>query len=246
MSWIYFSPHFDDVALSCGGLVWEQTHAGEKVNIWTVCAGGPPPGDLSPFAQELHSRWKMSQNAPAQRMAEDITSCHRLGAGYQHFSIPDCIYRRNPQTDELMYPSEAALNGPLHPGDAEVVDDLLKDFRALLPADVILICPLALGNHVDHQLTRMAAQGLGRKCWYYADFPYVLRFKEQLDRLQSEGWETRIFRISQRGLSRWQESISAYRSQISTFWPSEHAMRQAVSDYLQGDGGVSLWSKPAA
>jgi LmbE family N-acetylglucosaminyl deacetylase len=79
MPWIYLSPHFDDVALSCGGLVWEQTQIGEMVSIWTVCAGEPPLGDLSPFAKELHSRWEVGQNAPNQRKNEDTRSCHRLG-----------------------------------------------------------------------------------------------------------------------------------------------------------------------
>jgi len=39
MRWIYISPHFDDAVLSCGGLIWEQTHKGITVEIWTVCAG---------------------------------------------------------------------------------------------------------------------------------------------------------------------------------------------------------------
>ena len=29
MRWIYLSPHFDDAVLSCGGLIWEQTHSGD-------------------------------------------------------------------------------------------------------------------------------------------------------------------------------------------------------------------------
>ena len=58
MEWIYFSPHLDDVALSCGGLAWEQSQSGSPVQVWTICAGDPPARPLSAFAEELHERWE--------------------------------------------------------------------------------------------------------------------------------------------------------------------------------------------
>ncbi len=243
--WIYLSPHFDDVALSCGGLVWEQTKSGEEISIWTVCASAPPDGDFSPFAQELHARWEVSQNAPAQRRIEDINSCHRLEASYRHFSIPDCIYRRHPQTGEFMYASNAALNGPLHPGDRQVVHTLQQALKQSLQPDIVLVCPLGLGAHVDHQLTRLAAEGLGYTLWYYADFPYLLRHKALVEQMEQEGWASQLFLISQEGLVAWQDSISAHGSQISTFWASDLAMRQAVTDYLNWYDGIRLWRMPA-
>jgi LmbE family N-acetylglucosaminyl deacetylase len=246
MPWIYLSPHFDDVTLSCGGLLWEQVQAGQVVSIWTVCASEPPAGDFSPFAQELHARWEVDQNATAVRRIEDINSCYRLGASYQHFSIPDCIYRRNPQTGEFMYTSEEALNGPLQPGDTRVARTLLKELRRSLQPDTNLVCPLGLGDHVDHQLTRQAAEGLGRALWYYADYPYVLRCTAQVEQMKQEGWINQVFPISPEGLVAWQDAISAHVSQISTFWAGESDMRQAVTDYLRLTGGVHLWSKPAA
>jgi LmbE family N-acetylglucosaminyl deacetylase len=243
--WIYLSPHFDDVALSCGGLVWEQTHMGERVSIWTVCAGEPPAGDFSPFAKELHSRWDVGQNAPAQRRIEDIRSCQRLGATPRYFTIPDCIYRRHPQTNKFMYASEAALNGPLQSGDSQVILTLREEIRQSLPPDAILICPLGLGNHVDHQLTRQMSEGLDRQVWYYPDFPYVLGCKAQMDRMEQEGWINRVFPVSGDGLSAWMDSISAHGSQISTFWVSDLDMRRAIGDYLHSNGGIRLWEKPA-
>jgi len=246
VAWIYLSPHFDDVALSCGGLVWEQAHAGTLVSIWTVCAGMPPQGNLSPFAQTLHARWEAGRNAPAERRFEDINACHRLGASYRHFDLADCIYRRDPQSNEVMYASEQALNGPLHPGDGQAVRDLQMEFHRLLPAEITLVCPLALGNHVDHQLTRLAVEALGLKCLYYADFPYVLHSIAQLDSFESNGWESQIYTISDEGLVAWQDSISAHTSQISTFWANEAEMRQVVGQYMLENGGIRLWRHPAS
>ncbi len=244
MAWVYLSPHLDDAALSCGGLAWEQAQAGEAVSIWTICAGEPPPGELSLFARQLHARWQAGQNAPAIRRMEDSESCRRIGASYRHFSIPDCIYRRHPQTGEFMYASEASLNGPLHPGDMQLVHALGDELQRCLPVEAIFACPLAFGNHVDHQLTCLAAEDYPRNTWYYADFPYVLRSHPQLEQLRLQGWKSRLYPISRGGLLAWQESIAAHASQNSTFWPGEPEMRRAVSDYLAEAGGIRLWRQP--
>ncbi len=246
MPWIYLSPHFDDAALSCGGLVWEQAKQNEMVSIWTVCAGEPPSSELSPFARELHDRWELDHNAPAQRRIEDQNSCQRLGASSRYFSTPDCIYRRNPASGEYLYASEAALNSALQAGDGQVIQSLQVELKQCLDPSAELVSPLGLGNHVDHQLARRAAEGLDRPLWYFADFPYVLRnttFGEQLER---EGWSSRLFPITEDGLAAWVDSISAHASQVSTFWANDLAMRQVVADYLNSSGGIRLWRKPGA
>lgn len=114
MHWIYLSPHLDDVALSCGGLVWEQSQAGEQVEVWTVCAGDPPPGPLSPFAEELHRRWKTGPEAAQPRREEDKRSLEFLGASPRHFPLPDCIYRRAAD-GRALFPCVPVYYPPLSP-----------------------------------------------------------------------------------------------------------------------------------
>src|SRR6266508_5878097 len=97
MRWIYLSPHFDDVVLSCGGMVWEQTQAGHKVEAWTICAGAPGPGEpISDFARQLHTRWGTGPEAVPVRRAEDDAALHLLGSESRYWDLPDCIYRRLP------------------------------------------------------------------------------------------------------------------------------------------------------
>ena len=72
MEWIYLSPHFDDIAYSCGGLVWEQVNSGQMVSIWTICAAYPPPGPLSSFASILHERWGTGREAITRLSAKRI------------------------------------------------------------------------------------------------------------------------------------------------------------------------------
>lgn len=244
MHWIYLSPHYDDAALSCGGLAWGQVRSGENVHIWTVCAGNPPEGELSAFAKQLHSQWGAGQDSTAQRRGEDTLSCHLLGAIPHYFTLPDSIYRRHPHTGEFLYDTKAALNGRLHPADAVNISLVSKEIARFIDAGAVLVCPLGLGNHVDHQLIRLAAETTGLVTWYYADFPYVLRCREKLVQLNLEGWQSQVFPVLWYGLCAWQDSIAAHASQISTFWKDQNEMRKAVENYLEQNGGIRLWRKP--
>ena len=252
LDWIYLSPHFDDVALSCGGLVWEQTQAGHQVSIWTVCAGNPPDSALSPFAASLHSRWKTGAEAVNQRRLEDAASCARLGATHRHLSTPDCIYRRAPMENVspgekqsvFLYTTEASLFGPLHTAEAGQIKSLTKELARTLPLQAQVVCPLALGDHVDHQLVRRAAERLERPMLYYSDYPYVLESMDILEHMKDAGWSTIPHSISDSGMIAWEESVSTHTSQISTFWSDSTSMRTALRTFRQKMAGVLLWRSP--
>ena len=159
MEWIYLSPHFDDVALSVGGLLWEQSRAGEQASIWTVCGAGPPPGDYSPFAESLHTRWKTGTEAIQTRRAEDVKACQYLGANFMHFDIPDCIYRRSPKTGEHLYASEESLWIPVHSDeDATAINWQLHKRRPLFPQRKDLTRP--------HALATNRLQGREHRCFH--------------------------------------------------------------------------------
>lgn len=243
MHWIYLSPHLDDIALSCGGLLWEQVSAGERVSVWTICAGDPPPGRISPFAQSLHERWDTGPGAVAQRRQEDSLSCSIMGTAYHHFSVPDCIYRHSDAPDGYLYPSEDAILGEIHPAERKLIDSLSDMIVKMLPQNAVLVSPLALGGHVDHRLTRAAAKQVDHPLWYYADYPYVLDEPEWPDLLGIGTDHSHLFEISQAGLRVWVEAVGAHKSQISTFWPDLAAMQVAIESYSRKIGGVILWAE---
>jgi LmbE family N-acetylglucosaminyl deacetylase len=243
VTWIYLSPHLDDVALSCGGLIWEQVQTGQDVTIWTMCAGDPPPGPLSSFAQGLHARWQTDGQAAAQRRDEDAASAAALHAHAHHFSLPDCIYRRGLQGSAL-YASEEAIFQEVHSEEMQLIKWLSDEMTRRLPAAAQVVCPLTLGGHVDHRLTRAAAGMLGRPLWFYADYPYVLRSMAQLDMLEKIGWRQNFFPISQAGLQAWVAGVAAHSSQISSFWSDLRAMELGIYDYAGRPPGVRLWKEP--
>lgn len=240
MEWIYLSPHLDDAVLSCGGLIWSQSAAGERAAIWTLCAGDPPEGGLSDYARSLHARWEYGSDAVYRRREEDITACERLGADHRHMSVPDCIYRRDARGAAL-YTSDEAIFGPLAPGDEQQVDALHRELAASLPRRAQIVCPLTLGGHIDHRLARRAAERLERELWYYADFPYVLEARDQIGELLPEGAQIEVFPVDALGMTAWGNAVAAYASQLSTFWANEGAMRAALEAYQESWGGVPLW-----
>ncbi len=240
MEWIFLSPHLDDVALSCGGLVWELTRAGDSVAIWTICAGDPPPDSLSPYAGSLHTRWATGVDAVAARREEDARACRILGASPRYFSFLDAIYRRSPTDGRALYNSDEDLFGELNPQEADLLESLRKELAALLTREAKICCPLTIGGHVDHRLVRMAAERLGHRLWYYADFPYVVLSEHNVSEFAS-GMSSKLFPISQEGLAAWEASVAAHASQISTFWGDEAEMRAAIRRYCSQEGGVRLW-----
>jgi LmbE family N-acetylglucosaminyl deacetylase len=161
-----------------------------------------------------------------------------LGVSHRHIPIPDCIYRAAQEGGPHLYTSEEALFGPPHPAEEELVSRLRELLETELPHGAKLVCPLALGGHVDHRLTRAAAEGLGRPLWFYPEYPYVL---EHDGPLVPVGWKSEFQPVSAPGVRAWQESVAAHASQISTFWPDLEAMRTAIQAYARQLGGVRLF-----
>ena len=240
MRWIYLSPHFDDAVLSCGGMIWEQAQAGDAVEIWTMCAGSPPRGsDLPDFAAQLHAEWRAGSRPMARRRAEDRAACARVGAAQRCWRMQDCIYRRLPDGQALIR-SGADLWLPVHPGELDLVERLRGWLRRNLPQEAAVVCPLSLGNHVDHRIVRAAAEGLRRPLHYYADYPYVA---------QKALWppvgllDDRLYHIevTRDGLRAWGEGVAAYASQISSLFPSLEEMHAQLEAFWRGGGGSRLW-----
>lgn len=240
MEWIYLSPHFDDIAYSCGGLVWEQVNSGQRVSIWTICAAYPPSGPLSSFARDLHERWDTGRAAVQQRRKEDRISSRLMGANPRHFSIPDAIYRRSSIDGRFVYASEQELFAELHPHEADLVQKLRTELDSALPTECELVCPLALGGHVDHRLVRSAVQCLNRQLWYYADYPYLLDLVQDQVKMYA-GLSLQVFPISADGLDIWVDAVAAHASQLSTFWPGFEEMRSAIRSYWSQFEGLRLW-----
>lgn len=246
MKWVFLSPHLDDVVFSCGGLVWERVQAGDDVEIWTICAGDPLGDECSPFAKSLHKTWDLQDQVVQHRREEDKDACAELGATPRHFMFPDAIYRQSPERGEWLYPTEEAIFGGLDPVEKPLLDVLsLQLSREVVGVDLV-VSPLGVGNHVDHELTRKAAHRLERDLCFYADYPYV-REAENKSILkvmaESEDWEEVQYPVSSSGLSAWKKASFSYQSQIRLFWKDEGVLAEGLEEYSAFMSGVTLWKR---
>lgn len=245
MQHIVLSPHYDDAALSCGGLIAKLTAAGAEVVAATLFGGRPDPAALSPFARSIHARPGAGDDLLAQRQAEESAALAILGAQPRPGSYLDCIYRQEGPGGRWLYDGEAALFGPLDPADAPLVEELAAATAALAPAAgrCLVYAPLAIGNHVDHQATLGAALRLhdaGYAVRFYEDYPYVVRDPEGLQRAllvaASRGqWQPQPVLLDRRDLDAKIAAVSAYTSQLAVLFGAQPSgVEQQVAAALEG------------
>jgi LmbE family N-acetylglucosaminyl deacetylase len=243
MRYTYLSPHLDDAVFSCGGLIWEQTQQGHTVEIWTIFADDPPPGELSSLATSLHQDWDLTHDPIQIRRNEDSEACQILGAKPKYLPYLDCIYRKSAQGD-FYYQREEDIFGGMDPADHTLIDLLSQDLKDHLPPDAAIAAPLGIGNHVDHEITRKAVRELSVPIYYYADYPYlrepdgreILSFMER-----SEDWKMDIFPISENGIKKWHLASLAYSSQVPIFWESEGSLLDEIQEIVGIFDGIALW-----
>ena len=211
---IYLSPHLDDAALSCGGQIARFRGEGRSVLIVTVTAGDPPMGAESRYIQEL-----------------------------LHLTVPDCIYRFDPQSGEPLYQSDPDIFGDVHVAESGLVQALVARLHTLPPAEQV-IAPLTVGHHVDHLLTRSAAEEVwGVRLRYYEDYPYAQKSGavEEIIAQQDSHWSSEVIELSELELQQKIEAIAAFKSQLSTFWKSRAELERQVTGFAQQRGGEKIW-----
>jgi LmbE family N-acetylglucosaminyl deacetylase len=262
--YIYLSPHYDDISLSCGGSIHQQTQAGEAVLGITICAAAPADEKLSAFARAMHQNWGNPTDVVATRRAEDELSLAVLGAEARLLSWPDCIYRGNPETGIWYYNSDPEIFGEVHPDDWPLATHIAVTLIELIPnkTATVIYAPLTVGHHVDHQLTHKAAWQLieqGYSVVFYEDYPYAdphypfthhgagnkYNLTAALAAPRPAQLSPQLRLISEENLQAKVESIRAYRSQLSVLFGGEKAMEKYVREYTSvvGEGNLAerIW-----
>ena len=231
MQHIYLSPHFDDAALSCGGAIARHKRAGRVSVVVTIFGGKPDYAGLSPFARSIHARPNADADLIDARLAEEHEALAILGAQSQTYSYLDCIYRQDALQNRWLYDSEDTIFGPVDPADDGLVDELARVLMASapIPETCRIYAPLAIGNHVDHQVAHRSARRLhdaGYTVCFYEDYPYVVRHPAGLEKTltrwsERSRWHSEIIALDDDDLKRKVAAICAYRSQLGVLFGTD-------------------------
>lgn len=242
---VYLSPHLDDAALSCGGRIFDQARAGKTIGILTLCTAAPAATGLSSLARDLHQRWGLdAATVMDRRQREDADACRVLGAEPVHGRLLDALYRRHPQTGRPLYPTLESLFGTPDPAEDPLLSDLAGQLRQRVRAARVH-APLAVGNHVDHQLTRRAAErAFGPELRYYEDFPYARRRRALWRALTPRRrWTSTVWPLGRDALEHKIRAISCYPSQLGTVFEDAADLRRQVEGFARRRGGERLWRR---
>jgi LmbE family N-acetylglucosaminyl deacetylase len=245
---VYLSPHLDDAVLSCGGQIHRRAAAGEAVLVVTVGAADEPPPPWSDLATTLHRAWGGAAGVVARRRREDRAACRVLGADALHLGLPEAIYRRRGEDGAPFYPTLRSLFGAVAPEDAGFAEAIVGELRRRLPAWGELVAPLGVGGHVDHVLTRRAAELLGSGApLLYEEFPYAarLRWAGGTRRLAGPGAGARVVPLDAADLQARYRAILAYESQVRPLFRSPERLRGRLERHVRRVGGERLWERRA-
>lgn len=245
---IFLSPHPDDAVLSCGGWIYQLAENGERPIVITIFGGDrSAAAPLSEFARSLQARWQFDDDAPAWRRDEDRAASDRLGCYLIHLPFADAVYRAADHGRPL-YDTEEAIFGEVR--DREMIDRVAEAVQLRLrhaSHNVRLVIPLSAGQHVDHVITRLAAEQLQADSIYYEDYPYA----EQPERMRhvwgTADWASETIGLSEAALQAKIEAFLQHRSQISTFYRDDDEVRQRIRAYAElvghGQSAERYWRK---
>lgn len=213
MKHFYLSPHLDDAIFSCGGLIGQQS-MDDQVIVLTLFAGGD------------NLNW---------RRMEDFEATKAVGAGAGHLFYPEA-----PDRDDL-YKDAVNLFGHSRISDDELVLELARDIKQLIGSgSLVVYCPLAIGNHIDHRLVRRAAELLRYPLRFYYDFPYASREKEPSTYLGFPEGDEKIVKLSAVDIDLWTDAIACYRSEFIKYWKSKDEIKKELVEFHNQHGGIRL------
>jgi LmbE family N-acetylglucosaminyl deacetylase/SAM-dependent methyltransferase len=237
---LFFSPHADDVVLSCGGTIHSLISQNKSVKVVGVFAGMPVPSEYSAFARHLHRKWDLQSNPITERWREDTVAMKELGVNkFERWDFVEAPYRTR-LDGSLLYLGNEELVGVVAEEDQTLRDRIAQAMRKHLgdlAPTAVLYFPLSLGKHVDHQILfdiGLELAAFGRQVRFYEDYPYSQAY--ELDGTQAK-WRAHVVPIVLKTKLR---AACAYTSQLRGLGGSPSLLEKRLQAYGAAVGGKGL------
>ncbi len=229
---VFVSPHLDDAALSAGGLIsWLSGKTKVSlVTIFTEASRGSRT--LSAVSYLEQCGYADQDKLFSERRREDMRACRTLGIESAHLGFSDALWRKKKSPGrwgailgglfpELVhvYPTYRwhAISGKIAPDDGELVKNLENRLKLAIGGKQIVFCPLGVGRHVDHLITRDICAKIFSDVIFWSDFPYNMDKKTDNDFIGKMALESFVW---QRFSPKKKELIGQYRTQVKSMFPS--------------------------
>jgi LmbE family N-acetylglucosaminyl deacetylase len=186
----FISPHLDDAMLSAGGLIHYLVSKGVKVTVITLFTRpSPPPYSMHAIKYVRQCGGDNAEGLFKERAKEDEEVFGSLGIRTVHLGFIDAAWRKKKEGRRWMgilpelvhlYPFRfCKYMKKLHPEDRVMMEKIRKRLAPLVTdPDAPVLCPMAIGNHIDHIITKEICMGLFKTLLFWSDFPYSLEGKD--------------------------------------------------------------------
>ena len=225
---LVLSPHLDDAAFSVGPLL-AKLSGRTKIVVATVFT--KTESNLSDFALAC----QLDKGIPAEidymavRRKEDMEWSKRIGAAALHGAFAEAPHRG--------YESVKALFGPILKTDmlGDSVGEWFIDLAETLKPRAIL-CPIGVGDHIDHIWVRKIAEDLFHQkipLFFFKDQPYSSKFNSFCinDYLNTEYlWREVKVPLCCDSISQALFAATAYQTQIPFQFGNDDVMKITLGD----------------
>ena len=228
---VFLSPPLDDAVLSCGALMGSLASRGEVevLTVFTEITPGPHTRAARSFLRQCGN--PDAAALFAARQDEDRAVLDGLGVRHEHLGVADALFRRRavpPALDRLggvlpelvhRYPTFRfdIARGRVSRGDRALAADLAGRLETRLADADLVFCPLGVGRHVDHLLTRTLGARHPERVVYYSDLPYDQRHERDEAFVRRHG--LRVWRHED-GVADKPALIRGYGTQADALFPS--------------------------
>lgn len=169
IKYIFISPHPDDAVWSCGGIIAKLADLDDEVIVINVFDNYQTTDEMKTVNSDFVSK----------RIIEDEMAMNYLRITRKSLSLKEATLRCDKNKKKL-YPKKLDIFKIISAEDNVLLLDLSTILNKLVDSLTILISPLGIGKHVDHQIVYLACRQLNfTNTLFYAEFPYILYLRNR-------------------------------------------------------------------
>lgn len=244
----FISPHLDDAAFSCGGLINHLSGKTKVVVITIFTSAGKTNHTLSAirYAQMCGYGRREIMRFYKDRRKEDRELWHSIGVKFVHLGFKDALWRPKRGMSWLERILSILINEPryiypthrLHVAKGVIskhdVVNIKKIENKILKItgrskNKLVFCPVGLGGHVDHIITRSVCKKIFDEPIYWEDSPYNIYHKHTDNFVKQNDLKKHALIIDQKARH---AMYPAYKTQFGKLFDGERKFKLPPEIYF--------------
>lgn len=221
----FVSPHFDDAVLSAGALMTYLAAHTKLVIINVFTKSDPSVTTFSARTFLKQCGYTDAAQLYIDRETEDADVFKNIADKIINLGFVDALWRKKYTRNifsrifyripelQVIYPTYKLhiTKGMIAKQDFKTLEMIKTKLQEIITNDnSVVFCPFAIGNHIDHVITRRACDELYQDIIYWSDYPYNLKDGKKIDAFTAYSFE--------KNMTSKHELIKGYRTQYTAMF----------------------------